>query len=88
MTKQTFCPSCGTDEPIEIFRGDGNCTWCANDAPMGIVDLAPVDGRKNNGAKPKYGEVKINRSIRLTPTAYAWLQSKGGPDYIEQQARK
>lgn len=49
--------------------------------------MIKIDKRKNNGAKPKYGELKKTRSMRLTDTAYLWLLSNGGADFIEKQSR-
>ena len=43
---------------------------------------------KKAGRPPKWGEQKERREFKLTPTAYAWLKTQGGADYIEAQARE
>jgi hypothetical protein len=55
------------------------------DARKGEEIMTP--SKKRLGRPHKWGEKKVRREFKLTPTAYAWLKGQGGADYIEAQAR-
>jgi len=56
---------------------------------MNNQDKRPQNLGRPKGSSLKWGEPKPhNVHLRLTETAYKWLITQGGVDYIEQQARQ